>query len=89
MANNRAIWHDSRLGRKVTRWYRLGQNTGRGKNCRTLIRSFMRSSSHRSNIFGRWSFIGAGVKHRGRYKYVQIVFENARNPGNIWSYPSS
>lgn len=88
MARNRNVWHDSRVGRKVTRWYRLGQNTGRTTRCRRIIRGFLRSSTHRANIFGRWSYIGAGVAKAGRYKYVQILFENTRNPGNVWAYPS-
>lgn len=88
MARNRNVWHDSRVGSKVTRWYRLGQNTGRTTGCRRIIRNFLRSSTHRANIFGRWSYIGAGVVKAGGYKYVQVLFENSRNPGNIWGYPS-
>jgi uncharacterized protein YkwD len=88
MARYRSIWHDSRVGRKVTRWYRLAQNTGRSRRCGRLVRSFMRSSTHRANILGRWGYIGAGVIDTGRYKYVQVLFESSRNPGNIWGYPN-
>jgi hypothetical protein len=89
MARERNVWHDRRVGRKVTRWYRLGQNTGRTTRCRRIIRSFLRSSAHRANIFGTWTHIGAGVVKSGRYKYVQILFESTRDPGNIWGYPRS
>jgi uncharacterized protein YkwD len=88
MARNGGVWHDGRVGSKVTRWYRLGQNTGRTTRCRSIIRSFLNSSSHRANIFGRWSFVGSGVAKRGGYKYVQVLFESSRNPGNVWGYPS-
>lgn len=87
LASNRGLWHDSRLGSKVTRWRRLGQNTGRGGRCPRLFDSFMASAPHRSNIFGRWRFQGVGSEWSGGVLYVQHVFEARRNPGNIYRWP--
>ncbi len=87
MADARAMFHDLRLGRKITRWRRLGQNTGRGGACRGLFRAFWRSYHHRGNILGRWRFMGVGTERRGGRIYVQQVFEARRDPGNVWHYP--
>lgn len=87
MASQRNVWHDGSLGQKVTRWRRLGQNTGKGQGCRGIFRAFMNSSAHRANIFGRWRHVGVGVSWAGGSIYVQQVFESRRDPGNIYSYP--
>lgn len=87
MAGTRGVWHDGSLGQKITRWRRLGQNTGRGGACRSIFRSFMRSSGHRANILGRWKHVGVGTVWAGGDMYVQQVFESRRDPGNIYSYP--
>ena len=87
LASNRGLWHDSRLGSKVTRWRRLGQNTGRGGACSRMFNSFMASAPHRANIFGRWRFQGVGAEWAGGRLYVQHVFEARRNPGNIYRWP--
>ena len=87
MASSRGVWHDGSLGQKVTRWRRLGQNTGRGGKCRYIFRSFMRSSSHRSNILGAWRHLGVGATWSGGRLYVQQVFESRLDPGNVYSYP--
>ena len=87
LASNRGLWHDSRLGSKVTRWRRLAQNTGRGGRCPAIFKSFMASAPHRSNIFGRWRFQGVGTEWAGGRLYVQHVFEARRNPGNIYRWP--
>jgi uncharacterized protein YkwD len=87
MARRGSVWHDGRLGRLVTHWRSLGQNTGGGYHCRSLFRSFWGSSGHRANILGRWRFVGVGTKRRNGYLYVQQVFEYRWNPGNVFSYP--
>jgi uncharacterized protein YkwD len=87
MARHRSVWHDGRLGRLVTHWRALGQNTGGGYRCGSLFRRFWRSSAHRSNILGRWRFLGVGTKRRRGYLYVQQVFEYRWNPGNVFRYP--
>ncbi len=79
--------HDPRLGRKVTRWRRLGENTARGRNCRSVMRALWRSPSHRANILGRFSFVGVGIARRKGRIYVQQVFESRSDPGNIYSHP--
>lgn len=87
MANARGVWHDPNVGSEVTRWRRLGQNTGRGQSCKSLTRSFMNSSSHRSQILGRFRFFAVGVSRAGGCIYVQELFESRRDPGNVYQYP--
>lgn len=87
MASARSAYHDYQLGQKVTRWRRLGQNTGRGGKCRRIFRAFMRSSTHRDNVLGRWRHLGVGATWSGGRLYVQQVFESRLDPGNIYSYP--
>lgn len=87
IASARGVYHDSRVGEKVTNWRRLAQNTGRGTKCKSLFRSFMRSSKHRSNILGSWYFMGVGAKRSGGRLYVQQLFESRYDPGNIYNYP--
>lgn len=87
MAANRSVYHDWTVGDKVTRWRRLGQNSGRGARCKSVFRSFMRSSSHRANVLGTWRHLGVGTYRAGGKLYVQQVFESRRDPGNIYNYP--
>jgi uncharacterized protein YkwD len=87
MAERGYIFHDARLGAKVTRWRAIGQNVGRGGGCKRLFRAFMHSTKHRSNILGAWRFVGVGAKRRGGRVYVQHVFELYRNPGNVYHFP--
>lgn len=87
MASNGSIYHHGNLGRRVTRWNRLGQNVGRGSNCRVLFRAFKHSSGHRSNLLGRWRHMGVGVERRGGNLFVMHVFESRRDPGNSYHYP--
>ena len=83
----RGVWHDPQLGRKVTRWRSLGENTARGGTCRAVMRALWRSPPHRANILGRWSFVGVGVARRHGRIYVQQIFETRSDPGNIYSHP--
>ncbi len=85
IARARAVRHDNNYGSEITRWTRLGQNTGRGNGCRSLFGAFWRSDVHRNNILGRWRHIGVGVKRVGGAIYVQQVFESKRNPGTIYT----
>ena len=87
MATNNAVYHDPNMGEEITRWRTLGQNTGAGRNCRGLFRSFMQSHTHRDNILGRWRFLGVGIEYSGRKIFVQQVFELYENPGNIYHWP--
>jgi uncharacterized protein YkwD len=87
MASSRAVYHDSNLGSEVTNWRALGQNSGAAGGCRRLFHAFMRSAPHRSNILGHWHFIGLGVQWGGGRLYAQQVFENKRDPGNVYHYP--
>lgn len=87
IASTRGVYHDSRVGEKVTNWRRLAQNTGRGMKCKSLFRSFMRSAKHRDNVFGSWYFMGVGAKRSGGRLYVQQLFESRYDPGNVYNYP--
>jgi uncharacterized protein YkwD len=87
IATARGVYHDYRVGEKVTNWRRLAQNTGRGMRCKPLFRAFMRSSKHKSNILGTWYFMGVGAQRAGGRLYVQQLFESRYNPGNIYHYP--
>ena len=87
MAADGTIYHSNNLGRHVTRWKRLGDNVGRGSNCKVLFKAFMRSSGHRANILGAWRHMGVGVKRRGGNLFVMHVFESRRNPGNRYHFP--
>jgi uncharacterized protein YkwD len=87
MARYSSVFHDPNMGNEITRWRRLGQNSGAGPTCRRLFRAFWRSSKHRSNILGEYRFVGVGTDRRNGRIYVQQVFESRRDPGNIYSYP--
>lgn len=87
MARSRAVWHDQNASSEITRWRRLGQNTGRGRSCESLTRSFMESSPHRAQILGTYRFMGIGTVWSGGRLYVQELFEWRRDPGNVYQYP--
>lgn len=87
MASSRSVYHDNYLGARVTHWRRLGQNSGAGGSCRSLLRNFMHSSTHRSNILGTWRHFGVGVERRDGKLYVQQIFESRLDPGNVYHYP--
>jgi hypothetical protein len=84
---NKGFWHDRRLGRKVTGWRSLGQNTGFASGCRSMFGAFWRSKLHRRNLLDSWRFMGVGVARNGGRLYVQEVFESRTNPGNVFSFP--
>ena len=88
MARAGTIWHDGRLGSRITRWKRLGDNVGYARDgCKKLFRAFWNSAPHRQNILGHWRFVGVGSKRRHGRLYVHHIFEARRNPGNIYTYP--
>lgn len=87
IARNQSVYHDDRFGERVTNWYRLGQNTGRGSTCRQLHRAYMDDPTHREIILGDWNFIGVGIATYNGRIYNQELFESARNPGNIYNTP--
>ena len=87
MATNNSVYHDGNMGNEITRWRRLAQNTGAGRNCKSLFRSFMQSPSHRTNIIGAWRFMAVGIEYRNGKIFTQHIFENRENPGNIYHWP--
>lgn len=87
MAADGSVWHDPNLGRKVTRWRRLGDNVGWHYGCRRLFRAFMRSSGHRATTLAQWTFMGVGAVRRNGRLYAMELFEYRRNPGNVYGYP--
>ena len=87
MASNYSVYHDYNMDEEITHWKALGQNTGAGGGCRRLFWSFMKSSSHRQNILGRWRHFAVGADSRGGRLFVQQVFEWRYDPGNVYHYP--
>ena len=87
MAANYSVFHDYNMDEEITHWKSLGQNSGSGGSCKTLFWAFMKSSSHRSNIFGSWKHMGVGVEKRNGRLFAQQVFEWRYDPGNIYRYP--
>ena len=87
MASNRSVYHDPNMGQEVTRWRSLAQNTGRGGNCKSTFRQFMRSAPHRYNIMDTWRFVGVGIDYAHGSVYVQMIFETRENPGNVYHWP--
>jgi uncharacterized protein YkwD len=85
MIESRQLFHTSNLGRKVTRWNRLGENVGYGGSVTTLHRAFMRSSGHRANILGRFRYIGVATRRAAGRMWTTVVFEHYRDPGTrLW-----
>jgi uncharacterized protein YkwD len=87
MSGTGGVYHDPNISWKVTRWRRLGQNTGRGRSCRSLSNAFLHSSVHRQHILGHFRYLGIGTEKRGGRLYVQELFESKRDPGNVYHYP--
>lgn len=87
MAGSGSLYHDPELGREITRWKRLGQNTGRGGGCKRVFWAFMHSGAHKANILGSWRFMGVGIQRGSGRLYVQQVFESRYDPGNVYHYP--
>jgi uncharacterized protein YkwD len=85
IANVLGLFHDDAFGTKVTNWERLGQNTGRGRTCRSVVRAFMSDQVHKDIILGPWRHQGVGISRGadGRI-YVQHIFEARRDPGNVF-----
>lgn len=81
------MFHDPALEQKVTRWKTLGENSGAGQSCMSLMRSFLNSGPHRHQILGPFRFQGIGAVRRDGRLHVQHIFEARRDPGNIYDYP--
>lgn len=88
MISRRKLYHTPNLGRKVTRWNRLGENVGYGATVRSLHRSFMRSSGHRANILGRFRYVGIATRKAGGRMWTTVIFEHYRDPGTRLWMPS-
>jgi uncharacterized protein YkwD len=88
MIESRTLFHTANLGRKVTRWNRLGENVGYGGTVKGLHRAFMRSSGHRANILGRFRHIGVATRRAGGRLWTTVVFEHYRDPGTRLWMPS-
>lgn len=52
----------------------VGENVGYAGSIRAVHDAFMRSSTHRANILGRYSHLGVGVARAGDRWYVVHVF---------------
>jgi uncharacterized protein YkwD len=88
IARARSLFHDLTFGDKITGWYSLGQNTGRGRSCRKAVRVFVNDPVHMEIILGPWNYQGVGTrKGKDGRLYVQHLFESQSNPGNIYQVP--
>ena len=87
MAGTRSVFHDDAFGTRVTNWERLGQNTGAGPGCRSIVRSFMQDPAHKEIILARWRHQGVGIQRSGGLLYVQHIFEAKADPGNVYNVP--
>jgi uncharacterized protein YkwD len=87
MAGAGSIFHDDNFGNLVTNWQRLGQNTGSGQSCRSVVRAFKLDPVHRDIILGRWRHQGVGISRAGGRLYVQHIFESKADPGNVYHIP--
>ncbi len=87
MAANYSVFHDYNMDSEVTHWRALAQNSGSAGSCKRAFWSFMRSSTHRSNMLGRWRHMGVGVERRNGRIFVQEIFEWRADPGNVYRYP--
>lgn len=77
MAQSRTVFHTSDLYRLIRPWKpsTWGENVGMAGTIRRVHRMFMRSATHRSNIFKtRFSKIGIGVVRRGGLAWATVIF---------------
>ncbi len=91
MVQRRSLYHTPSdvLGRRVTRWRRLGENIGVAEGVRRLHRIFMNSPAHRAiALTDSFRFVGIGMKRKGGRLWVTVVFESRRDPGTRLSMPS-
>lgn len=85
------VFHSDRtkLGKKVTRWYTLSENVGRGATVSGMHKAFMASEGHRANIlYSSFKHVGVGTVKKDGIIYVSVVFEGYRDPGTTLSPPS-
>lgn len=89
MAKRNKLYHTpgETLAKRVTRWRRLGENVAYGSRVKQMHRMFMRSSTHRDNILGRYRHFGIGIKRSGGRLWTTVVFSSRRNPGTTLSMP--
>lgn len=90
MAKRNRLYHTPRetLGKRVTRWRRLGENVAKGDSIGAIHRAFMRSPSHRANVLEtRYRHFGIGIRRAGGSLWVTVVFSARRDPGTTLSMP--
>jgi len=71
MARKRLLFHSSL---SIDGYSALGECVGVGGTVHSVYKAFLRSSTHRRIILGRWKYIGVGVVSRGGDRYVTIDF---------------
>ncbi len=82
MVQRRSLYHTPSdvLGRRVTRWRRLGENIGAAGGVKRLHRLFMNSPVHRANILlNSYGFVGVGTKRKG----ASSGSRSSSSPGEI------
>lgn len=90
MISDGALSHTpvSVLGKRVTRWRKLGENVGRGDGVSIIQATFMGSTVHKDNILKPgFRHVGVGTKRADGYLWVTVVFESKRDPGTTLAMP--
>lgn len=76
------------LGKRVTRWKKLGENVGRGGDVSAIQTAFINSAVHEANILKPgYRHVGIGTKRANGYLWVTVVFEARKDPGTTLSMP--
>jgi uncharacterized protein YkwD len=71
MARNQRLFHSSL---SLDGYAALGECVGEAGSVLEVHRAFMRSSTHRDIILGRWRWVGIGVASHNGIRYVTEVF---------------
>lgn len=90
MARRDSLEHTpgDKLGKRVTRWRRLGENIAFAESARQAHKMFMDSPSHRAAILERrFSHFGVGIRRDDGGLWVTVVLSARRNPGTTLDMP--
>ena len=79
---------EQKLRQRVTRWWILGENVGRGMNVDSLHEAFMESSAHRKTVTDeRFRHVGVGIARDENQVWVTVLFESRQDPGTTIDLP--
>lgn len=58
----------------LTGWCSLAENVGKGPSIKAIHDAFLRSSTHRANLLGRYDKVGTGVVKSGSTYWVTEIY---------------